>query len=82
MNCPKFIEMQKIFQGKNASSSKGNVVAKVKTIIVDVNVVDVNVVTKNKITEDQMFQERKPRKNKSNVDEEEEKLKKNNGGTI
>jgi hypothetical protein len=30
-------------------------------------VVDVNVVTKNKIIEDQVFQEIKPRKNKSTI---------------
>jgi hypothetical protein len=47
-NCPKFVEMQKIFQEKITSSLEGKVVAKVKTIIVDVNVVDINVVTKTK----------------------------------
>ncbi len=39
-----------MFQWKNASSSNGKVVAKVKTITIDVNVVDVNVVARNKIT--------------------------------
>jgi hypothetical protein len=45
-----------------------------------VNVININVVTRSKIIEDQVFQERKPRKNKSIADlEKEEKLKKDNG---
>ncbi len=66
-----------MFQGKNASSLKGKVVTKVKTITINVNVVDVNVVTRSRITKDQVFQEKEPRKNKSTVDwEKNQKLKK------
>ncbi len=36
--------MQKMFQGKNASSLKGNTIAEVKTITTNMNVIDVNVV--------------------------------------
>jgi hypothetical protein len=39
-----------MFQGKNASSSKGKVVTKVKIVIANVNVVNINVVIRNKIT--------------------------------
>jgi hypothetical protein len=52
IDCPKFGKMQKMFQGKNASSLKGKVVIKVKTITINVNVVDVNVVTRSRITKD------------------------------
>jgi hypothetical protein len=39
-----------------------------------VNVVDVNVTITSKVTEDQLFKDRKPRKVKSVVDWEKEKL--------
>ncbi len=55
-NCPKFAKMQKMFQVKNASSSKGKIIVEVKTIIANVNVVDVNLTTRSRITKDQMFQ--------------------------
>jgi hypothetical protein len=51
-NYPKFATMQKMFQGKNASSLKVKVIVEVKTINLDVNVVNVNVVTISKIIED------------------------------
>jgi hypothetical protein len=63
--------MQKMFQWKNASSSKGKVVVDVKIVTVDANVVDVNVVIRSRITKDQMFQEKELRRNKSTVDWEE-----------
>jgi hypothetical protein len=53
MDCPKFVEMQKMFRGKNASSLDGKITTKVKIIIADVNLVDVNVVTRSKIIKDQ-----------------------------
>jgi hypothetical protein len=53
--CPKFAVMQKIFQGKNASTLDGKVVVNVKIITANVNVVDANVVTKIKIIEEQVF---------------------------
>jgi hypothetical protein len=53
--CPKFAMVQKIFQGKNASTLDGKVVANVKTITTNVNVVYANVATKSKIIEEQVF---------------------------
>ncbi len=48
-----------------------------------VNVEDVNVATKRKITKEKMFQERKPRKNKSTTNwEKEDKLNKTMVDTI
>ncbi len=83
MDCPKFVEMQKMFQGKYASNSQGKVVDEVKTIIVDVNVINVNVVTKSKITKYQVFQEKEPRTNKTITDwEKEENLKESMVKTI
>jgi len=38
INCPKFVKIQKMFQGKNASSAKGKVIIEVKTITANVNV--------------------------------------------
>jgi hypothetical protein len=52
MDCPKFVEMQKMFQGENASSLNMKIVAKVKTITTDMNVVNVNVAIRSKIIED------------------------------
>jgi hypothetical protein len=46
----KFANMQKMFQGKNASSLERKVVVKVQIIIVYVHVVDINVATIRKIT--------------------------------
>jgi hypothetical protein len=48
MDCPKFIEMQKMFHGKFVIIVEVQLVAKTQTITVDVNVVDVNVVTRSK----------------------------------
>ncbi len=56
-NYPKFAQMQKMFQGKNAETIGGKSVINVKTITTIVNVVDVNVATKSKIIEKQVFQE-------------------------
>lgn len=70
-DCLEFVEMQKMVQGKNASSSQGKVLDEVKTITVDVNVV-----IRNKITNDQVFQEKEPWTNKSIANwEKDEKLK-------
>jgi len=49
--------MQKMFQGKNASTIDGKSVINVETITAIVNVVDVNAATKNMIIEEQVFQE-------------------------
>lgn len=72
MDCPNFAKMQKLFQRKNASTSKGQMVVEVKTIIVDVNVVDINVATRSIITKDHVFQEREPWKNKNIKNQEKE----------
>jgi hypothetical protein len=81
-NCPKFGKMQKMFQGKNASNLEGKTIAKVKTVTTNVNVIDVNVVTRSRIIKKKMFLEIGPRKNKTTVDWEEEKLKKTMVETI
>jgi hypothetical protein len=52
MDCPKFVEMQKMFKGKIASSLDGKTIVEVKTIIMNMNVIDVNVATRSKIIED------------------------------
>ncbi len=77
-----YAEMQKMFQGKNASSSEGKAIVEIKTIIANVNVIDVNVAKISKIIEDQVFEEREPRNNKSTTYWEEEKLKKEMVETI
>jgi len=48
MDCPKLIEMQKMFHGKFVTIVEVQLVAKTQTITVDVNVVDVNVITRSK----------------------------------
>jgi hypothetical protein len=52
IECPKFVEMQKMFQGKKTSRLEGQVVAKVKTVITNVNVIDIKIATINIITKD------------------------------
>jgi hypothetical protein len=64
-NCPKFVEMQKMFHGKSMTVTKVQLIAETQTVIVDVNVVDVNVTTRSKVIEEQVFKDRKPRKAKS-----------------
>jgi len=67
-NCPKFVEMQKMFHGKFVTIAKVQLVSETQTIIMDVNVVDVNVTTRSKITEEHVFKDREPRKTKSVAD--------------
>jgi hypothetical protein len=81
-SCPKFIKMQKMFQGKNAYGLDMKMVFEVNIVITYVNVIDVNVVTRRRIIKEQVFQEKKPRKNKSIIDWKEEKLKKTMVGII
>jgi hypothetical protein len=50
-----FAMMQKMFQGKNASSLEGKMVVEVKIVTIDVNVVDINVVTRSIFIKDQVF---------------------------
>jgi hypothetical protein len=48
-NCPKFAEMQKMFNGKFVAIVEVQPIAKTQTIHVDMNVVDVNVTIRYKI---------------------------------
>jgi len=41
-NCPKFVEMQKMFHGKFVIVTKVQLVFETQTVIMDVNVMDVN----------------------------------------
>ncbi len=71
-----------MFQGKNAYGLDMKMVFEVNIVITYVNVIDVNVVTRRRIIKEQVFQEKKPRKNKSIIDWKEEKLKKTMVGII
>jgi hypothetical protein len=51
IDCPKFVEMQKMFHGKFVTIVEVQLVIKTQIIIADVNVVDVNVTTRSKIIE-------------------------------
>ncbi len=51
-NCPKFVEMQKMFHGKFVVVVEVQPIVETQTIIIDVNVVDVNVTTKSKATKE------------------------------
>jgi hypothetical protein len=69
--------MQKMFQGKNASSIEGKTIVEVKIHCKCECNRRQCCCTRSKIIKDQVFQERKPRKNKSTTNwEKEEKLKK------
>ncbi len=57
-DCPKFVDMQKMFQGKNASNSNGKMLVDVKILTAIVNAIDVNVPTQSKIIKKQVFQEK------------------------
>jgi hypothetical protein len=54
-DCPKFVDMQKMFQGKNASNSNGKMLVDVKILTAIVNAIDVNVPTQSKIIKKQVF---------------------------
>jgi hypothetical protein len=51
-NCPKFVEMQKMFHGKFVAIAKVQPIGKTQTIITNVNVVGVNVITRSKVIEE------------------------------
>ncbi len=83
IDCPKFIEVQKMFRGKFVTIAEVQLVVEIKIVSTNVNVVDVNVTTRSKAIEDHVFKDRKPRKAKSVVDwEKEERLKKSMVETI
>jgi hypothetical protein len=57
-----------MFHGKYVTVTKIQLVVKIQTIIIDVNVLDVNATTKSKAIEEHVFKDRKPKKTKSVVD--------------
>jgi hypothetical protein len=57
-----------MFHGKYVIVIKIQLVVKIQTIIIDVNVLDVNATTKSKAIEEHVFKDRKPKKTKSVVD--------------
>jgi hypothetical protein len=67
-NCPKFIEMQKMFHGKFVAVTEVQHIVQTQTVIVDLNVEDFNVTTRSKVIKEQVFKDRNPRKVKSVVD--------------
>jgi hypothetical protein len=76
-NCPKFVEMQKMFHGRYVAIVEVQLVVATQIVATYVNVVDVNVTIKNKAIEEQMFKDKEPRKAKSAINlEKEEHLKK------
>jgi hypothetical protein len=52
IDCPNFVEMQKMFHGKSMPVTKVQLIVKRQTITTDVNVVDVIVTTRSKVTEE------------------------------
>jgi hypothetical protein len=52
VDCPKFIEMQKMFHGKFVMVVEVQLVVETQTFTIDVNVVDVNVITRSKTTKE------------------------------
>jgi hypothetical protein len=52
IDCPKFVEMQRMFHGKFMAVVEVKPIPETQIIIVDVNVVDVNVTTKSKAIEE------------------------------
>jgi hypothetical protein len=67
-DCPKFVEMQKMFHGNSMTVAKVQFVAKTQIVIADVNVVDINVTIRSKMTEEQVFKDKELRKAKSVID--------------
>ncbi len=52
IDCPKFIEMQKMFHGKYVIIVVVQPIAKTQIVTTDVNVVDVNVIMRSKAIEE------------------------------
>jgi len=52
INCPKFVEMQKMFHGTFMVVAKVQPVTETQIVTIDVNVVDVNVTTRSKVIEE------------------------------
>ncbi len=64
IDCPKFVEMQKMFHGKYVVVAEVQLVVKTKIVTAYVNVVDINVITRNKVTKEQLFKDKEQKKNK------------------
>jgi hypothetical protein len=58
IECPKFVEVQKIFHGKFVIIAEVQPIAETQTIIIDVNVVDVNITIRSKEIEEHVFMDR------------------------
>ncbi len=54
INYPKFIEMQKMLNGKSMTVVEVQLAIETQTVTTNVNVVDVNVMTRNKAIEEQV----------------------------
>jgi len=65
IDCPKFIEVQKMFHRKYVTIAKVQPIVETQIVITDVNVVDVDVIARSKATEEHVFKDREPRKAKS-----------------
>ncbi len=65
IDCPKFIEMQKMFHGKSVTIVEVQFIVEAQTVITDVNVVDVNVATRSKAIKEHVFKDKELRKAKS-----------------
>jgi hypothetical protein len=64
-NCPKFIEMEKMFHGKSMAVTKVQLIAETQIVTTDVNVVDVNATTRSEVIKKHVFKDKKPRKAKN-----------------
>jgi len=71
-DCPKFVEMRKMFHGKYVAVTEVQPLVDTQTIISNVNVMDVNVTTRIKVIEEHVFKDREPRKTKSTANWEKE----------
>jgi len=65
IDCPKFVEMEKMFHGKFVIVAKVQPIAKTQTIVANVTVMDVNVTIRSKVIEEHVFKDKKLRKAKS-----------------
>jgi hypothetical protein len=71
-DCPKFVEMQKMFHGKYVTITEVQPVIDIQIMTSNVNVLDVNVTTRIKVTKEHVFKDREPRRAKSVVNWEKE----------
>jgi hypothetical protein len=67
-DCPKFIEMYKMFNGKSVIVTEIQLIVETHIVIMNVNVVDVNVTARSKVNKEHVFKDREPRKEKNVVD--------------